>query len=386
MGAWEGIWLGMQAVEDAKYRGEQLDIQERKMALLEKENEQAENLRTIKAFTSGFNIDIPNRSGTKLNTASTETYTKALHKYLPPNIASKYIGLNNTKVLDDLLGAMQDLKKQEFEQGINKVDKERYGSIWDGTLINSAMTYDAAQDYIFSAAESAGVDVTNPTFLSWKEKMIGRLTKGAAIIEPEYVVADLKPTEVKNVQEDIINTSKLSMNSILQDIDTTRLSQNEDVVNNENLTLNGTIKPHIMQGLDKTRRKLEQLNDAQVIAFTSPDIFANKYSAPIYQNNNQLINFNQNIKTNSVTIDLAGDAITAPDPNDPNKRVVTEYSFYKSPTDNLLQWYVDYYLATGKKLIPEGTRIRTVDNTNNYFFMDMIYPEGNINTIYPKDN
>jgi len=362
MGAWEGIWLGMQAVEDAKYRGEQLDIQERKMALLEKENEQTENLRTMKAFTSGFNIDIPKRSGTKLNKVSTETYTKALNNYLPPNIASKYIGLNNTKVLDDLLGAMQDLKKQEFGQGINKVDKERYGSIWDGTLVNSAMTYDAAQDYIFSSAESAGVDVTNPTFLLWKEKAIENLTRGDAIIEPEYLVSDLKTTEVKNVQDDIKDTSKLTMNSIIQDINTTRLSQNEDVVNNENLTLKGTIKPHIMQGLDKTRKRLEQLNDAQVIAFTSPDIFANKYSEPIYQNNNQLINFNQTIKANSITIDLAGDAITAPDPIDSSKRVVTEYSFYKSPTDNLHQWYVDYYLATGKKLIPEGTRIRTIDN------------------------
>ena len=386
MGAWEGIWLGMQAVEDAKYRGEQLDIQERKMALLEKENEQTENLRTMKAFTSGFNIDIPKRSGTKLNKVSTETYTKALNNYLPPNIASKYIGLNNTKVLDDLLGVMQDLKKQEFGQGINKVDKERYGSIWDGTLVNSAMTYDAAQDYIFSSAESAGVDVTNPTFLLWKEKAIENLTRGDAIIEPEYLVSDLKSTEVKNVQDDIKNTSILAMNSIIQDINTTRLSQNEDVVNNENLTLKGTIKPHIMRGLDKTRKRLEQLNDAQVIAFTSPDIFANKYSEPIYQNNNQLINFNQTIKANSITIDLAGDAITAPDPIDSSKRVVTEYSFYKSPTDNLHQWYVDYYLATGKKLIPEGTRIRTIDNTNNYFFMDMTYPEGNINTIYPKDN
>jgi len=386
MGAWEGIWLGMQAVEDAKYRGEQLDIQERKMALLEKENEQTENLRIMKSFTSGFNTEIPKRSGTKLNKVSTETYTKALNKYLPPNIASKYIGLNNTKVLDDLLGVMQDFKKEEFGQGINKVDKEKYGSIWDGTLVNSAMTYDAAQDYIFSSAESAGVDVTNPTFLLWKEKAIENLTRGDAIIEPEYLVSDLKTTEVKNVQDDIKDTSKLTMNSILQDMNATRLSQNEDVVNNENLTLNGTIKPHIEQGLNKTRKRLEQLNDAQVIALTSPDIFANKYSAPIYQNNNQLINFNKNIKVNSITIDLAGDAITAPDPTNSSKRVVTEYSFHKSPTDNLLQWYVDYYLATGKKLIPEGTRIRTVDSTNNYFFATMIYPEGNINTIYPEDS
>ena len=386
MGAWEGIWLGMQAVEDAKYRDEQLDIQERKMTLLEKENKQAENLRTIKAFTSGFNIDIPKRSGTKLNTASIDTYTKALHQYLPPNIASKYIALNNTEALDNLLGVMQDYKKQQFEQGIDKVDKGKYGEIWDGTLVNSAMTYDAAEDYIFSAAEGAGVDVTNPTFLSWKEKAIERLTRGSAIIEPEYLVADLKTTEVKNVQDDIKDTSKLTMNSIIQDMVATRLSQNEDVVSNENLTLKGTIKPHIMQGLDKTRKRLEQLNDAQVIAFTSPDIFANKYSEPIYQNNNQLINFNQTIKANSITIDLAGDAITAPDPNNSSKRVVTEYSFYKSPTDNLHQWYVDYYLATGKKLIPEGTRIRTIDNTNNYFFMDMTYLEGNINTIYPEDS
>ena len=386
MGAWKGIWLGMQAVEDAKYKGIQLDLQERKMALLEKEEELARELKTMKAFTSSFNTKITNRSGTKLNTASIDTYTKALHQYLPPNIASKYIGLNNQKVLDDLLGVMQDYKKQQFEQGINEVDKEKYGKIWNGTLINSGMTYDAAQDYIFSAAESAGIDVTNPTFLSWKENEIEKLTRGSAIIEPEYLVADLKTTEVKNVQDDIINTSKLTMDSILQDMDATRLSQNEDVVNNENLTLKGTIKPHIRQGLDKTRKRLEQLNDAQVIALTSPDIFANKYSEPIYQNNNQLINFNQTIKANSITIDLAGDAITAPDPNDPSKRVVTEYSFHKSPTDNLLQWYVDYYLATGKKLIPEGTRIRTVDSTNNYFFAPMIYPEGNINTIYPEDS
>jgi hypothetical protein len=169
-------------------------------------------------------------------------------------------------------------------------------------------------------------------------------------------------------------------------MNTTRLSQNEDVVNDINLTLDGEIQPHIRQGLDKTQKRLSNLNEIQKIAFASPNIFVNKYSEPIYQKNNQLIKFNQSVNVNSITIDLAGDAITAPDPIDPTKRVVTEYSFYRSPTDNLHSWYVDYYLATGKKLIPEGTKIRTVGSDNNYFFMDMSYPEGNINMIYSEDN
>ena len=386
MGAWEGIFKGMQAAEDTKYRKSQLGLQERKMELVEKEYEEAKINRTIKSFTSGFNTEIPRRSGTKLNTVSTENYTKTLNRYLPPNIASKYVGLNNTKVLDDLLGVMQDFRKQELKQGIDNVDKKKYGLIWNGDLVNSGMTYDAAQDYIFSSAEGAGVDVTNPTFLSWKENAIEQLTRGNAIIEPEYLASNLKTSDIKFVQDDIKSTAKLTVDSILEDMNTTRLSQNEDVVNNINLTLGGEIQPHIRRGLDKTQKRLSNLNEIQKIAFASPNIFVNKYSEPIYQKNNQLIKFNQSVNVNSITIDLAGDAITAPDPIDPTKRVVTEYSFYRSPTDNLHSWYVDYYLATGKKLIPEGTKIRTVGSDNNYFFMDMSYPEGNINMIYSEDN
>ena len=54
MGAWEGIWLGMQAVEDAKYKNVQLDLQERKMALLEKETEEAARLAQMDTLFKNF--------------------------------------------------------------------------------------------------------------------------------------------------------------------------------------------------------------------------------------------------------------------------------------------------------------------------------------------
>jgi hypothetical protein len=50
MGAWEGIWLGMQAVEDAKYRDKQLGIQEKKLALVEKEYEDNAKLKIMDSF------------------------------------------------------------------------------------------------------------------------------------------------------------------------------------------------------------------------------------------------------------------------------------------------------------------------------------------------
>mgnify|MGYP003634134873 FL=1 len=368
MGAWEGIWKGMEAVEDAKYKGIQLDLQERKQALFEKQFEQAEVDKTIKSFTSGFNTEIPKRSNTNLSNKTMNIYERALIKYLPSSVASKYVATNDPKILDKLISTMQDYEAQNARAGLSTINKEEYAKIWSGDLVNSGMTYETAEDYIFTQAENAGVDVTDKSFKTWKEKAIRKMMVGEAIIEPGIIVADLPMSDVKIIQKDMIDTANTRVSSITESMNTARLSKNEDVVTNPNLTTNGTIPPNITRFFTKLTSRISNLNESQKIAFAAPNIFENKYAAPIYQNNKQLQQFNQSLKVNSMTIDLVGDAITSPDPEDPNKTVINDYSFYKSPTNNPASWIVDYYLVTGQKLIPEGTRIRILDNNNNYFY------------------
>ena len=50
MGAWEGIWLGMQAVDEAKYRQEKLDLQkdqEERLRKAEEANSQLKKVQTL---------------------------------------------------------------------------------------------------------------------------------------------------------------------------------------------------------------------------------------------------------------------------------------------------------------------------------------------------
>ena len=187
MGAWEGIWLGMQAVEDAKYRGEQLDIQERKMALVEKEYEDNAKLKIMDSFFT------KNKDGYKYNKTSTnsgpeiETGMEYLTSVgLNKNIIAKIVSTNNTDAMKKSKKLVDDLRQiHENTYGVfnEEVFVKELNEQFNKASITSA-NQDEFYDNIITLGEEAGLDVEDSTFINTAERMASSRQGSAVFPSP----------------------------------------------------------------------------------------------------------------------------------------------------------------------------------------------------------
>ena len=171
MGAWKGIWLGMQAVEDAKYKGIQLDLQERKMALLEKEAEEAARSALMNNFfknystSRGYNYKKSNpNSGVEI-----ETGIKFLQDFgVNDDILNKISSTKNPNTVKEAVEFAKKLQESHMAK-FNVVDPNNFSIALNDAFKNAVFNSpdpEKMYEEISEMAKDMDIDTESPLFQS----------------------------------------------------------------------------------------------------------------------------------------------------------------------------------------------------------------------------
>ena len=184
MGAWEGIWKGMEAIEDAKYKGINLDLQERKLALVEKEYEDNARLKTMDSF---FN---KNQGGYKYNKTSANSgpeiktgmeYLKSVK--VDDDIIAQIVSTNSPEAMKESINLVKNLRQIHQDTNGGVFDKDSFAVKINNVFSEASITGSDSNQFlenIIVAGKEAGLDVDSPIFMSTAES-IASSRQGSAV-------------------------------------------------------------------------------------------------------------------------------------------------------------------------------------------------------------
>ena len=240
MGAWEGIWKGMEAVEDAKYKGIQLDLQERKQALFEKEYEDNAQSKLMDSFFK------KNQDGYKYNKTSTNSgpEIKTGMEYLTRaglsgDIVAQIVSTNNSDAMKKSKKLVDDLR-QIHENNYGVFNKEVFVKELNEEFNKASITsanQDEFYDNIITLGKEAGLDVEDSTFISTAESMASSrqgsamfpsaiTPKVATIPEIDSVVKSSDRRNLNSYNTLLVNSGKLD-SVFLNQFKNKKITENE---------------------------------------------------------------------------------------------------------------------------------------------------------------
>ena len=218
MGAWEGIWKGMEAVEDAKYKNINLDLQERKLALVEKEYEDNAQLKIMDSFFT------KNKGDYKYNKTSTNSgpeiktgmeYLKSVK--LDDNIISKIVSTNSPEAMKESIKLVNSLRQihQDINGGV--FDKDSFALKLNNVFSEASITGSDSNQFlenIIAAGEEAGLDVDSPIFMS-TAKSIASSREGSAVFPSAITPKIATISEIDSVIKSSDRRNENSYNTLL---------------------------------------------------------------------------------------------------------------------------------------------------------------------------
>ena len=220
MGAWEGIWKGMEAVEDAKYKGIQLDLQERKQALFEKEYEDNAQSKLMDSFFK------KNQDGYKYNKTSTNSgpEIKTGMEYLTRaglsgDIVAQIVSTNNSDAMKKSKKLVDDLR-QIHENTYGVFNKEVFVKELNEEFNKASITsanQDEFYDNIITLGKEAGLDVEDSTFISTAESMASS-RQGSAMFSPATTPKVATPSEIKTLLDTSNEMNLNNYNNLTEDV------------------------------------------------------------------------------------------------------------------------------------------------------------------------
>ena len=366
MGAWEGIWLGMQAVDEAKYRQEKLDLQKDQEERLRKAEEANSQLKKIQTLMK-TNKDIFS-SGSKrtTNLLIKGDLVKDLKNYFNDDFLTPILATNNPEIQSNLLKAVRETHNKLVESGASsKINKDRNGELYAGINILPGGDENLMLENIINRSLQLGI--TKETWEQYPEIMskIKRDIKAASLPTANIHTVSVMPfasgAEIKNANELMMLSHNESMEVIKQEVDNINVSRSSNIPIGFKQWI-ATYKTYL--------NDVENSTAAKKLAFTGviePDtIFAgqeniaeNPYIVNLVNKANQL--------RQGMSIDLIGD-------KEPGGGV--NYNFWGNPAQEAIykledgEWYAgknnpykqirNYFNETGIKLIPEGSIVEVM--------------------------
>lgn len=226
MGAWEGIWLGMQAVEDAKYKNVQLDLQERKMALLEKETEEAARLAQMDTLFKNFSTSrgynykksSPN-SGVEIETGI--EYLKKLG--VNDDIISKFSSTKNPTTIKEGIEFAKKLQESHMAK-FNVVDPSTFSVALNNAFTDAVFNSPNSEEIykqIIEMGKEIDIDTESPLFQSGATR-ISESQIGSAVMPSIIESKTATVEEIKTVRNSTIQLNKNAFNTMSEGFNTIR--------------------------------------------------------------------------------------------------------------------------------------------------------------------
>jgi len=263
MGAWDGIWLGMQAVEDAKYRGEQLDIQERKMALLEKETEEAARLAQMDTLFKNFSTSrgynykksSPN-SGVEIETGI--EYLKKLG--VNDDILSKFSSTKNPTTIKEGIEFAKKLQESHMAK-FSVVDPSTFSVALNDAFTNAVFNSPNPEEIhkeIIEMGKEIDIDTESALFQSGATR-ISESQIGSAVMPSILEQKTATIEEIKTVRNSANSMNKNAFNTMVKDFNKVRSkATNESEMSDEQRNI-------IQTDFAKFEKKLESHKDNEYL-------------------------------------------------------------------------------------------------------------------------
>lgn len=366
MGAWEGIWLGMQAVDEAKYRQEKLDLQkdqEERLRKAEEANSQLKKVQTLMKMSKDI-FPSSNQRSTKLSIKG--DLVKDLKNYFNDDFLTPILATNNPEIQSNLLKAVRETHNKLVESGASsKINKDRNGELYAGINILPGGDENLMLENIINRSLQLGITKETweqyPEIMSKIRKDIKTASLPTANIHTVSVMPFASGAEIKNANELMMLSHNESMEVIKQEVDNINVSRSSNIPIGFKQWV-ATYKTYL--------NDVENSTAAKKLAFTGviePDtIFAgqeniaeNPYIVNLVSKANQL--------RQGMSIDLIGD-------KEPGGGV--NYNFWGNPAQEAIykledgEWYAgknnpykqirNYFNETGIKLIPEGSIVEVM--------------------------
>jgi len=378
MGAWEGIWLGMQAVDEARYRDEQLNLQkdqEERLRKVEEANSQLKKVQTLMKMSKDMFPNSSSQRSTKLSIKG--DLVKDLKNYFNDDFLTPILATNNPEIQSSLLKAVRETQNKLVEGGASaiNINKKRLSELYSGINIMPGQNQNLMLENIMARSVQLGISpetwVQYPEIYAKIQRQVEQASLPTANIHTISVTPPLSGTEIEKSMD-------LIMRNHNEDFDI--IKSNLNVLNNQT-----DLPTNFTQWVTKYASFVNNIGDnpntAKKLAFTgmvNPDNLYNMFEgrADISENPyiNEIIKKAEQLKKSDVMeIDLVGDKESG---------AGTSYIYWGNPSEEALyqkengSWYIGknnpyaltrkYFNDTGIKLIPEGSLIKIMVRKLSY--------------------
>ena len=370
MGAWEGIWLGMQAVDEARYRDEQLNLQKDQEERLRKAEEAKSQLKKVQTLMKMSKDIFPssNQRSTKLSIKG--DLVKDLKNYFNDDFLTPILATNNPEIQSSLLKAVRETQNKLVEGGASatNINKKRLSELYSGINIMPGQNQNLMLENIMARSVQLGISpetwVQYPEIYAKIQRQVEQASLPTANIHTMSITPSLSGTEIEKSMD-------LIMRNHNEDFDI--IKSNLNVLNNQT-----DLPTNFTQWVTKYASFVNNIGEgteAKKLAFTgivNPDNLYNMFEgrADISENPyiNEIIKKAEQLKKSDVMeIDLVGDKESGAGTSyiywgDPAKEAIyqDQDGFWEIGENNPYALTRKYFNDTGVKLIPEGSLIKVM--------------------------